>query len=153
MERFTGSCEPIALVDVSEMAAWIAAIPFCEWPQQYRVDEQLRPAMVTDLDWHGFGAKAWPLIRTLGLDKAYQLMLSVVMPGHSIPSHTDSQPPYWLYRVHVPLISNDYAWFDVEGKSFALKPGTAYKVNTLAMHGVRNLGATPRIHFMFDTRQ
>jgi hypothetical protein len=154
--RFTGSCEPFASVDITEMAAWIAAIPFSDWPQQHKVDEQLRPAMVTDLTWHGFGVEAAAIVGWLSGYfpgcAAYQLMLSVVMQGHSIEPHTDAQPPNWITRVHVPLLSNDAAWFDCGGKSFVLKPGSAYKVNTEAEHGIRNLGTTPRVHFMWDVR-
>ena len=135
------------------MAAWIAAIPFSEWPQQRPVDDQLRPSMVTDLEWHGFGEMAAPVIRELGFEgHAYQRMLSVVMPGHSIDAHIDEQAPYWHTRIHVPLLSNDRALFISEGKPIVMTPGVAYRVNTRALHAIENGGTTPRVHFMFDAR-
>ena len=135
------------------MAAWIAAIPFSEWPQQRPIDSQLRPMMVTDLEWHGFGEMAAPVIKELGFEgQAYQLMLSVVMPGHSIDAHIDEQAPYWHTRIHVPLLSNDRALFISEGKPIVMTPGLAYRVNTRALHAIENGGTTPRVHFMFDVR-
>ena len=135
------------------MAAWIAAIPFSEWPQQRPVDDQLRPSMVTDLAWHGFGDMAAPVIRDLGFEgRAFQLMLSAIMPGHSIDAHVDEQAPYWHTRIHVPLLSNSRAVFISEGKPSVMKPGVAYRVDTRALHAVSNGGETPRVHFLFDAR-
>ncbi len=145
----------IGPVDHQPLADWITSIPFEEWPQQHRIDEQLRPSMVTDLDWHGFGTRTDDLVGELcsryfaGLIP-YQRMLSVVMPGHSIPPHVDEQGKNWLCRVHVPLASNDWSAFIVEGLELNMAPGWAYRVDTTKEHAVVNNGDTPRIHFMFD---
>lgn len=156
--RFHGSVEALGPVECADMAAWIAAIPYEEWPQQpRREDGRLRPSMVTDLDWHGFGKQSGHVVGPL-MDAyfenciAYQRMLSVVMPGHNIPPHCDEQAPYWLCRVHVPLLTNFDSRFIVRGDSYSLKPGTAYLVNTEVEHAVTNDGETPRVHFMFDIR-
>jgi hypothetical protein len=152
--RFTGTCEELAPVDASGMAAWIAAIPFSEWPQ-----DSDRPAMVADPAWHGFADVARPVVASLmplfaGCEaEAYQHYVSVVMPGHSIPPHRDEQGHDWLCRVHVPLITNARSEFLVGDQAHHMTPGMAYRVNTLAVHSVINQGSTPRIHFMFDVRQ
>ena len=131
--------------DVSALTAWITAIPFEEWPQQSLLEDgRIRPAMVTDLSWHGFGKM------TSEFASASNRMLSVVMPGHSIPPHQDQQDLRWITRVHVPLTTNDKAVFIADGETFHMKVGKAYRVNTLAEHEVRNDGLTPRIHFIFD---
>jgi len=152
--RFTGTVEFLVHVDVGELRDWVAAIPFEEWPQQHPTDDQLKPAMVTDLEWHGFGSVAKPLIDGLmeHFPGAYpfQVMLSAVMPGHVIPAHKDDQPPHWLTRVHVPLITNDDSEFLVEVISYHLAVGKAYRVNTMREHRVVNLGRVPRVHMMFD---
>lgn len=142
--------ERIGPVDITEMVRWITAIPFSAWPQQSR--DKIKPAMVTDYAWHGFGQQAWPVIEALGFDEsqAHNLMLSAVMPGDEIPPHCDQQPDYWLYRVHVPLLSNYRSAFCTAGRDCILMPGIAYKVNTRAEHAVYNRGAGPRVHFMFD---
>lgn len=157
MERYTGSCEKLASVEVEGIAHWIKAIPFSAWPQQRPVDSQLRPAMVTDTAWHGFGNEVHDLVTGLMNNfpecAPYQRMLSVVMPGHSIEPHHDAQGPDWICRVHVPLQSNSQAFTTMLGKDINLKVGSAYKLNTEETHSIRNGGKTPRIHFMFDVRR
>lgn len=152
-ERFTGTVEAFCDVDVSDAASWIQGVAFEDWPQQRPVNGNIRPAMVTDLDWNGFGKVAYPIIRACGFEgQAYQLMLSAVMPGQQIEPHCDAQADYWLTRVHVPLITNPKAWYAVEGKKFFMKVGKAYRINTMREHAAGNDGATPRVHFMFDVR-
>lgn len=154
MERFAGTCEALCSVQIEEMAAWIAAIPFSDWHQQRPVDDQLRPAMMTDLSWHGFGETAGPVVTSVMEHfpscRAYQLMLSVVMPGHSIEPHKDWQGPSWVCRVHVPLTTNEKSRFVVGGVDHNLQLGLAYQINTESEHSVTNDGPTPRVHFMFD---
>lgn len=155
--RFTGSVEAFAIVDVAGLARWIGNIPFEAWPQQRKLaDGHVRPAMVTDLGWHGFDEAARPVVDTLMVSfpgcEPHQLMLSVVMPGHAIERHKDQQAPAWRCRVHVPLSTNNESEFRVDNIRHHMAVGVAYKVNTLAEHGVTNDGETPRVHFMFDVR-
>lgn len=158
LARFAGTVEDLAGVDHSGLAQWIAAIPFEEWPQQHkRADLPLRPAMVSDLSWHGFGEVLDPVLAALmplfpGC-QPHTFLLSAVMPGQAIEPHTDSQAPDWLCRVHVPILSNDESRFIVGGMARFLRPGRAYRVNTEAMHSVENNGATPRVHVMWDVRR
>lgn len=157
IERFNGSVEPFARCNAADLALWISGISFEDWHQQARLsDGQIRPAMMTDLGWHGFGNRSQPIVAELMAHfpgcEAHQLMLSVVMPGHSIELHRDQQAPVWICRVHVPLTTNSRSMFIVDGMSRPMAVGTAYKVNTLAEHSVTNDGKCPRIHFMFDVR-
>lgn len=156
--RFTGTCEKLGDVNVTDLVAWVTAIPFEDWHQQARLaDGLIRPMMMTDLNWHGFGRQTDDIVDDLIMEfggcGAYQRMLSVVMPGHSIAPHRDEQRPTWLWRYHVPLISNPKSRFIVGGEDHVLVPGSAYRVNTEAVHAVTNDGDTPRIHFMFDVSQ
>lgn len=157
--RFAGTCEPLGQADVADLVSWITNIDFAEWPQQHKLpDGQLRPSMISDLEWHKFGLTTdklvADLIRTYFTgSEPYQRMLSVVMPGHSIEPHKDCQASYWRCRVHVPLTSNDKSSFIVGGVAHQLVPGNVYQVNTEAEHSVVNNGSAPRIHFMFDVKQ
>lgn len=153
---------PLCRVDVSELVSWVTAIPFEAWPQQHKIDHQLRPAMVNDAEWHGMGRRTDALVDRLlrelqvpGVDclHAYNRMLSVVMPGHSIPEHRDEQGPDWLTRVHVPLMTNPQAFITWDGCICRPEVGTAYLVDTRIRHAVANDGPTPRIHFMVDVRR
>lgn len=148
-----GTCEKFADIDVAKMASWISAIPFSDWPQQHQVDGQLRPAMVTERDWHKFGIMAAPVMVQLPLGSLATVsnyMLSVVMPGHGITQHKDTLGDDWICRVHVPLVTNSAVKFIIEGKGYEMDVGCAYRVNVSREHSVMNDGVTPRIHFMFD---
>lgn len=154
MQRFTGTVEPFALVEVGGTIAWLTAIPFTSWPQQSKVDRSLRPAMVNDPDWHGFKAETDRIVDDLmahypGASDCKR-MLSVVMPGHAIEPHCDEQDHRWLCRVHVPLATNPQSLFVVGGRHHNMVPGIAYRVNTEVTHSVINNGPNPRVHFMFD---
>jgi hypothetical protein len=167
----------LASVDVRSMADWISAIPFEEWPQQTRLpDGKLRPAMVNDLEWprdrpadDRFITRAADVVFTTrnrleAIKRAGSTlrlanhMLSVVMPGHSIPPHGDRQEPGWVTRVHVPLLTNPMAAFvfpeEPPGyRVWTMQAGEAYMVDVARVHEVRNEGPTPRVHFMFDVFQ
>lgn len=113
--------------------------------------------MVNDLAWEGFGERTKGIIEQLTREhfegvESYNRMLSVVMPGHSIEEHSDPQPPGWLARVHVPLVTNERSEMVLVGVPHHLEVGSAYLVNVQALHSVRNPGHTPRIHLMFDVR-
>lgn len=146
-------------VDIGPVVSWLATIPWRDWPQQHRLrDGGIRPAMVTDLAWHGFGERTQLIVDAVLCrlpigSVAYQRMLSVVMPGHSIERHTDSQAPYWLCRVHVPLISNNNAWFEENGVRQHMVPGNVYFIDTTKEHAISNEGESPRVHIMFDVRR
>lgn len=154
LERIKVNCQWLTYMWVGDVVAWIKNIPFEEWPQQHKVDSQLRPAMVTDGAWHNFHKETDRIVNDLysqfAFPHVYNRMLSVVMPGHRIPPHTDGQRPEWLYRVHIPLTTNEKSEFVVGGLRFEMEVGGVYLVNTEAVHSVTNLGETPRIHFMFD---
>lgn len=153
------ACDPLGPVDVQSVAEWVSSIGFEEWPQQHRLpDRQIRPAMVTDLAWHGFGAVTDALVAAVMSEHfpdatSYQRMLSVVMPGHHIDPHVDQHVPGWLCRVHVPLRTNPRSWFVIEGERHNLYEGSAYRFNTQLEHEVFNDGDSPRIHLMFDVRR
>lgn len=152
--RHNPDCEEICLVDVASLVAWISSIDLTDWPQQSL--RELKPAMVTDLGWHGFGAESAAAIdrvmSKLRGHSPYQRMLSAVMPGHFIEPHVDHQASYWMTRVHVALVTNDRSTFVVGGVAHHLEVGCAYGVNTEAVHSVTNDGKFPRIHLMWDVR-
>ncbi len=148
-----GTVEKFAEVDVRQLTDWVLTIPFTDWPQQNPPGRELKPAM-TNEDWHGLKDKSNDMVEKLrlviGNPKVKDRMLSVVMPGHDIYPHKDTFGTDWLYRVHVPLTTNDRAIFIVDGITHWLRAGSAYKVNISKRHMVVNNGSTPRIHFMFD---
>lgn len=146
---------PFAVLDIARAAQWLGGVEFADWPQQHRLaDGAIRPSMATDLAWKDFGENtetvALAVMQEFAGCKAAWRALSVVMPGHSIPTHQDQQPDYWLCRVHVPLMTNDYALFIVNDLAYNMKLGQAYRVDTREHHSVVNAGPTPRVHLMID---
>ncbi len=160
MRRFLGTVEEFAVLDpvkVEAVVQWITAIPFEDWGQQRPPGVlPLKPAMMSNHTWHNFGETLDPLVNDILAHYpgciAQQRMLSVVMPGDSIPGHKDDQCPEWVERVHVPLTTNPQATFVCDDGAHQMQVGRAYRVNTEAYHAVFNRGETPRIHFMFDVR-
>lgn len=146
-EKFT-DCNPSAIVE------WIGRIPFADWSQQMPLAEgKIRPAMVTDLNWYGFGEMTETMVNKLAWlcgGRVSNRMLSVVMPGASIGVHVDAMQPPWLTRVHVPLVTNTESGFIIGGVWYHLEVGSAYRVDIRERHSVENHGSTPRIHLMFD---
>jgi Aspartyl/Asparaginyl beta-hydroxylase len=152
--RFTGTVEPLCPVSVDDVVGWLLDIPYLDWPQQHRIDDALRPAMVNDPAWHGFGVHTNLLVAELlehfpGCTDRNR-MLSVVMPGHVIPAHRDLQGPRWVTRLHVPLLTSERASLRYHTEDYHLAVGLAYQVNTERLHEITNDGADPRVHFMFD---
>lgn len=152
-DRFDGTVAWLCPVEADDLIAWIIAIPFTDWPQQHP-DNGMRPAMVNDPAWHDL----WPRTHLLVAEVLEHFpachdanrMLSVVMPGHTIPEHADQQAPDWVTRVHVPLTSNTRSGLGMPDGAWWLQPGQAYRVNTEVPHSIWNYGETPRVHFMCD---
>lgn len=160
MQRFLGTVERFAVLDphkVKAVVEWITAIPFEDWGQQKPHGVlPLKPSMMSNHTWHGFGNALDPIVDDLltyfpGC-LAQQRMLGCVMPRDEIPPHVDHQCPEWVERIHVPLLTNAWAVFACDDGEHHLEVGNAYRVNTEARHAVYNRGETPRVHFMFDVR-
>lgn len=156
MLRFRGTVQALGPVDVASAVAWVSGIPWDVWPQQQRLaDGQIRPAMVNNPEWQGFYAATNGIVKQCQAfvprrSRPGQRLLSVLMPGHSIPPHVDKHRPTWWGRVHVPLMGDAAARFEVGGEVHHLEVGTAYAVNTLREHSVTNAGLVPRVHLLVD---
>lgn len=144
-------------LDVSDLVAWIEAIPFTEWPAGDLT--RLKPAMVTDPNWHGLAARTGPIVtHLLGVLTWFtgaacfdsNRWLSVVMPGCQIEPHKDASESNWVRRIHVPLTTNEKALMVVNDEPHHLAVGRAYLIDKTARHAVVNDGETARVHFMFD---
>src|SRR5579863_396773 len=153
--RFDGTCERFVEVDEKPLATWISSIDFIAWPQQNKLSDcKMRPAMINDVSWHGFGSMVGDLTSSLmtelrrthpSIAASFNPLLSVVMPGHSIEPHRDFQQPDWFCRVHVPLLTNDGALMRIDGETHHLETGFAYLINTFSEHSVENRGEVPRV--------
>jgi hypothetical protein len=75
-----------------------------------------------------------------------QVSIAAHPPGTKINLHTDTDS---YLKVHVPILSNDRAYFFFEKEKFVMQPGKMYLVNTQKLHGTVNEGHTIRTHLFF----
>ncbi len=146
MDRFAGAIAPLCDLDVSYLVLWVNSIPGDMWPKTagHMVHEEFCRA---------YKSMAGPLREIMKhfpecVEK--QHYLSMIRPGQYLGAHIDPQEDTWRVRVHVPLITNPDAVINIDDTNYHLVVGTAYKVNTLKKHIIRNDGHTPRVHWMFD---
>lgn len=55
-----------------------------------------------------------------------------------------------VHRFHIPILTNDFVEFFLNGEIINMKPGICYEINNANMHGVFNKGNTDRIHLLMD---
>jgi hypothetical protein len=82
---------------------------------------------------------------------AKQCMIIVHSSGFVVPEHIDDSEGLIEdhIKIHVPIISNEQSYFDIEEERFVMNPGRFYLVNTMRMHSTINTGTTDRAHLIF----
>jgi len=85
------------------------------------------------------------LLDTLGEETFSWSRITVHDAGASIGTHTDG--PHTI-RMHIPIVTNDDAWFCWGDKKYNFKPGYAYLINTSIPHSTVNSGTTTRAHII-----
>ena len=80
-----------------------------------------------------------------------KVMLARLAAGAVIDRHTDgADSNLYTHKIHVPVDTNENARMFIRDRYFHLKEGEAYEVNNIVPHSVENLGATDRIHLIFE---
>ena len=79
--------------------------------------------------------------------------LFILDPGQMHPVHTDIQPPEWVVRVHIPMLTNPYCFAAMDDGYHQMDVGKAYRFNTRRPHAVANAGKTVRVHLVFDIKE
>jgi hypothetical protein len=89
--------------------------------------------------------------RELG-SRPQRCLLARLSPGASVAPHVDRGPYFSkTLRVHVPVESNDRVWMVCEGLAYLMKPGEAWALNNVTVHGVWNAHpAFSRTHLICD---
>lgn len=75
-----------------------------------------------------------------------ELAITAHPPNSSIPPHVDKDNHF---RIHIPISTNNQAWFYHGSTKMNLEVGKAYIINTKKMHSTINNGNTDRIHILF----
>jgi hypothetical protein len=79
--------------------------------------------------------------------KVSKVSLRWMKPNEKYRLHADPEP----CRIHIPIITNDRAYFITEEKIHNMKYGKAYHLLPIVEHGVINYGPMPRLHLIFST--
>ncbi len=76
--------------------------------------------------------------------------ISKVIKGQTIQLHSDRHDRECKSRVHIPLKTNEDAYFYTSGSFHHMQAGFAYVIDPSEKHGVVNLGREDRIHLIFN---
>jgi len=123
---------------------------FCseDWPD---------PEITREAGWDRLADAALPLMQAI-LAAGYpadgtilRAMAARLKPGGRIRPHVDALASFRAaHRIHVPLTGGPAVRFTIDGQPCPMTIGEAYEINNQRVHSVMNLGATPRISFIFD---
>ena len=143
--RYTGTIEELADVYVDKAVAHLLALPVDKWRTLANPADLSWGDILSDMA-EDLTRRHYPGCKVSGLG------MFPLHPGEEHRPHTDEQPPYYIVRVHVPLVTNPDCVIVMHDGEHHLEVGKAYKFNTEITHGVYNRGKTHRVNFMFDVR-
>ena len=85
------------------------------------------------------------LLEELGQDTFAWSRITVHDAGATIDPHNDG---FGTIRLHIPITTNDQAWFNWGDRQYNFVPGKVYLINTHADHYTSNQGTTERTHII-----
>jgi len=78
-------------------------------------------------------------------------MLARLEANARIDRHIDEAPSNpTVHKIHVPIVTNPSALFEIDGEVFHFERGHAVEVNNIVPHAATNGGDTDRIHLIFE---
>jgi hypothetical protein len=79
--------------------------------------------------------------------KIGRIRLGWLLPDCGYSMHADTE----ALRFHIPLITNDWAYFLINNQIHHMDKGKLYHLQTTEHHSAFNLGPIPRLHLIFST--
>lgn len=72
--------------------------------------------------------------------------------GKEVARHVDKAEAFHdFHRVHLPILTNDQCFFEVDHEVIHMKEGEIWEINNSEKaHSVKNQGSTDRIHLLLD---
>ena len=122
---------------VSDFSDWRTCYDRPLWAEW---KDLLEPVMQAAISGYGYDSGIYP-----------RVMLARMAAGGVIRPHRDANPAAkWPHKIHVPIVTNDQVWFQVEGVDYQIAEGEAAELNNMGVHAVENRGNTDRIHLIFE---
>jgi len=173
----TKSVRELGFVDISSIKEAILAIPEEVWnveneskPNKFNELKKARHIVfrfVKNLQlctdyydnpiWEKWKDKLQPVldnaVTAYGYEKGEfsRILLARLEAGGEIAAHKDgNKAATFPHKIHIPIQTNDKAFFFTNPNSYYFKEGQAYEVNNLGVHYAENGGDTDRIHLIFE---
>tara|TARA_Y100001972_G_scaffold107577_1_gene136859 strand:+ start:131 stop:754 length:624 start_codon:yes stop_codon:yes gene_type:complete len=81
----------------------------------------------------------------------HKIILADMHPEWTIKKHADSGLSLMsIHRTHIPLITNPYVTFNVNGETQQMIEGEVWEINNAQPHSVNNEGLQWRLHLIVD---
>ena len=91
------------------------------------------------------------LTELFGEGEFFNLFFNLVKPKTSIKPHTDIlQFKPATPRVHIPIVTNEDAFFNLEDEEIHMKMNNMYVFDNFKIHSVSNYSDEKRIHLVID---
>ncbi len=106
--------------------------------------------------WEEWKEMLLPIMEQAAKNLGYQnycfprAMFAKLPAGGEISIHCDGNASHYIHKIHVPLVTNKKAIFNVGRQARHLPSGEVIEVNNKRMHSVRNDGDQDRVHFIFE---
>jgi len=82
---------------------------------------------------------------------AFRMYITINSPGVVVAPHVDDKNvPRKIYRIVIPIQTNDKATWTTDEGIVHFDVGTVNLIDPLLRHGTQNYGDTDRIHLMFE---
>ena len=163
--------------DISALRAALLDLPELAWTgntyrqQAYDVHQMTNSVVLVFTDgsgwpdievrreagWDLLAEQALPLMHAILADhyppggNIIRAMAARLPAGGVIKTHRDQHPSFHFgHRIHIPIVSNSWVRFTIDGRPFHLEVGKVYELNNQLQHSVMNKGDDSRINFIFD---
>lgn len=92
------------------------------------------------------------LTEKLGNGYLQSAILINLPAGKVVARHVDKAEAFKNFnRVHLPILTNEHCFFEVDGEVIHMKEGEIWEINNSEKaHSVQNKGETDRIHLLLD---
>ena len=121
------------------------------WPALNKFGAALRPLFAMIADYYENAPDIMAKFEKPVQGYFIRVNLAKLKAGGEIHEHRDMNFSLaHAHRIHLPIITNDQVWFNIDYQTENLKAGRAVEINNRRAHSVRNEGSEDRVHIILD---